>query len=266
MYVHHVIGAKGGTGKTLLTTLLADYLTDTGAAVELFDASLHHHSLARFHAQPATAFMRPTPEWKFKVDFHSIIDAHSAIVDGAQPNKHVLVDVSSHVFLALAHTIPFEILVPAFHNFGFRTVFHHIIPGGWNQRQTEEELAYLIHEVPEPAQFIVWLNHHHGPVRAPLENLAPRNLHDRILAIAELPRLANHQLQALHHILAEGSSLGQTAANAKHSNHIAASEIWPQFKSQIATAIATVPPPSLPTKEATQATASGEAPHGSHAT
>ena len=161
--VHLILQGKGGVGKSVIATLLAQYLRDKGLTVACFDADPVNSSLAGFPALQVTKVdLIETTEKGRRINPRRFDDLVEKIAD--QPaQSHVIVDTGSSAFVALVHYLVSNDVLEVLAKSGHELVVHTVVTGGQALLDTLSGAAQLLTQL-DPARFVIWLNPFWGPV------------------------------------------------------------------------------------------------------
>ena len=181
---HFVLQGKGGVGKSLVATLLAEFLRERIADLRCFDTD------------PVNPTFTSYAEFKVtRVELFDGTAINARAFDGMmlamlEDGASAVIDNGATTFIPLMNYITqsgvFEVL-----RGGAKTVFVHIIVAGGDAfGETMDGFAQIMAALPASARAIVWLNALHGQVEADgkdFEEMAVyRKYQDRIAGIVPL--------------------------------------------------------------------------------
>lgn len=187
--VHFVIQGKGGVGKSLVATLLAEFLRERIADLRCFDTDPVNPtfaSYAEFGVRRIELFEGSTINAKaFDGMMIAMLDAGaSAVVDNGATTFIPLMNY-------IAQSGVFEVLLGA----GKQVFVHIIVAGGDAVGETVDGFAQIMAALPADVKAIVWLNALHGEVDiegVEFERTAIyRKVQDQVAGIVPLPAPAS---------------------------------------------------------------------------
>jgi hypothetical protein len=188
--IHLILQGKGGVGKSVVATLLAQYLQDKGIAASCFDADPLNQTLAGFSGLNVT-----------KVDLIEMTEKGRRInprrfddlveqVSQRPADEHTIVDTGSSAFVPLMHYLVSNDVVEVLSQSGHEVVIHTVVTGGQALLDTLHGAAQLVRQL-EGVRFVVWLNPFWGPVAEDGKTFeqmrAYQDIKKRIEAIVDLP-------------------------------------------------------------------------------
>ena len=161
--VHLTLQGKGGVGKSVIATLLAQYLRDKGIAAKCFDADPLNQTLAGFAALGVTKVdLMETTEKGRRINPRRFDDLVEQIA--FQPGEsHVIVDTGSSSFVALVHYLVSNDVAAVLSQTGHELVVHTVVTGGQMLLDTLHGVAQLVKQL-DSVRFVVWLNPFWGPI------------------------------------------------------------------------------------------------------
>jgi len=160
--VHFILQGKGGVGKSLVSSLVAQYLRSTDTTVRCIDTDPVNDTLTQYDALQAEHLnlMR-----EGRVDEGAFDDLMERLLS---EQCSFVVDSGATSFVALTNYLEenraFEIL----RELGREVLVHSIITGGQASRDTIVGFK-VIAERSEPASVVVWLNEFFGPIETESE-------------------------------------------------------------------------------------------------
>ena len=156
---HFVLQGKGGVGKSLVASFLAQWLADQGRLDRCFDTDPVNGS---FQTIPALRVEPVELLAQSNVNVKGVDRLIEAIV-GSQ--REVVIDNGAASFLPLStYLIENDIAgVLAQHSVGM--VVHTVVTGGGNGIDTIKGLEAMVSQFTPGAQVVVWVNEFFGPAR-----------------------------------------------------------------------------------------------------
>jgi hypothetical protein len=181
-----VAGGKGGTGKSFVAVMLAQYLAHRGSDPLCIDTDPVNATFNSYKALDAHRFEIMNGE---DID-PSKFDALFEIVAGSK--RVVVVDTGASSFVSLMHYLATTDVPAVLKDMGHDLIIHTVITGGKSLVDTVGGFAILTGLFPD-ASFVVWVNPFWGPVELNGKKFADSKPYkenkDRILAIVEIPAL-----------------------------------------------------------------------------
>lgn len=161
--MHLTLQGKGGVGKSVVATLLAQYLRDKGIAAKCFDADPLNQTLAGFAALGVMKVdLMETTEKGRRINPRRFDDLVEQIA--LQPGEsHVIVDTGSSSFVALVHYLVSNDVAAVLSQTGHELVVHTVVTGGQALLDTLHGVAQLVKQL-DSVRFVVWLNPFWGPI------------------------------------------------------------------------------------------------------
>lgn len=156
--VHFVLAGKGGVGKSLIASLLAEYLMDRGTPTRCFDTDPTNPTFTgfqAFHVEPIRLYNERTIN---EAAFDYIIERTIS-----EPVSTVI-DNGATTFIPLTHYLHDNQALSVLIENGLRVVVHSVIYGGEGRNMTMQNFADLVEALPSSVDIVVWLNEHKGPV------------------------------------------------------------------------------------------------------
>ena len=211
--VHIVLQGKGGVGKSLAASMLAQFLTSRGETPLCIDTDPTNATFAGFKALNVRKLALLEDGDINPRNF----DAMMELIAGSK--EAVVVDSGASTYNPLSAYM-FDNGVPeVIADLGHKLVLHTIVVGGQALVDTLAGFASVAEAFPAPAAIVVWLNPYHGPIEhegKSFEQLkAYKDLKDREAAIVTLPDLKRETFGAdVQEMLAERKTLDEAMANA----------------------------------------------------
>jgi hypothetical protein len=161
--VHLTLQGKGGVGKSVVATLLAQYLRDKGIAAKCFDADPLNQTLAGFAGLGVTKVdLMETTEKGRRINPRRFDDLVEQIAEQSG-ESHVIVDTGSSSFVALVHYLVSNDVPDVLSQTGHELVVHTVVTGGQALLDTLHGVAQLVKQL-DNVRFVVWLNPFWGPI------------------------------------------------------------------------------------------------------
>jgi hypothetical protein len=192
--VHLTLQGKGGVGKSVVATLLAQYLRDKGIAAKCFDADPLNQTLAGFAALDVMKLdLMETTEKGRRINPRRFDDLVEQIA--LQPREsHVIVDTGSSSFVALVHYLVSNDVAAVLSQTGHELVVHTVVTGGQALLDTLHGAAQLVKQL-DSVRFVVWLNPFWGPIAEDGKSFEQmktyQEIKKRIETVVNLPAFAD---------------------------------------------------------------------------
>lgn len=184
--VHLTLQGKGGVGKSLVASLIAQYLLSLGEPVELIDADPVNPTLFGYEA--------------LKVQRLDLME-DNAIVPGRfdammlrifAEDANFVIDNGASSFVALNSYMIGNDIVNMIADNGKQMVIHTVISGGSALEETITGFADLAEQMPENVHLVVWLNEHFGKIEHDGLSFEEMNVYltnkERVQGIVRLPK------------------------------------------------------------------------------
>jgi hypothetical protein len=156
--VHLSLQGKGGVGKTLVASILAQYFREKGMSVRPVDADPVNHSLAQYRELRAEALEIMSDgrvdQRKFDVLMERVL---------TQPAIYV-VDSGASTFIPLWFYLLENQVLDCLSKAGCRVVVHSVITGGQAVADTLSGFAQLA-QTTSDRSVVVWLNEYFGYIQ-----------------------------------------------------------------------------------------------------
>lgn len=154
-----MLQGKGGVGKSLVASLLAQYLADQGRLAACYDTDPVNGSLQSI---PALAAEPVELLAKNAINVKGVDRLIESIVAA---DKDVVVDNGAASFLPLSRYLVENDIAGVLAQQGVGMMVHTIVTGGSNGQDTVKGLNALILHFAPGAQMVVWVNEFFGPAR-----------------------------------------------------------------------------------------------------
>lgn len=189
--IHQLLQGKGGVGKSVCASLLAQYLMQHGATVQCFDADPVNTTLYGYSALGVTR----VPLLADGVVAPRLFDPFvSTMLIPLAADVHAIVDNGASTFTPATtyyqDNCSFEMLQES----GHQILLHTVIAGGQAFLDTLTGLETLIHTFPN-IPLVVWLNAKDGPLEAQGRKLEDLELwhtaQSYVQAVVRIPSLTH---------------------------------------------------------------------------
>lgn len=184
--VHFTLQGKGGVGKSLVSSLIAQYLRDKGEAFLAVDTDPVNATLSGYKAFDTLRLNLMDGGSLVERNFDALIER--VIAD----DSHFVIDNGASSFIPLSYYIAENDAINIIANHGKQVVIHTVITGGQAMRDTLAGFASLVEQMPEKARIVVWLNEFFGDIEAEgksFEEMAVYAKHrDRVHGLVRIAR------------------------------------------------------------------------------
>ncbi|MDC4147547.1 hypothetical protein [Acinetobacter baumannii] len=188
--VQFVEQSKGGAGKTVVATILGQYLKSKQPATYFYDTDANNKTFAGFKALEV--------ERLNVLDDDSLVDQSKfdALLEKlANVDDVALTDTGSGEFLAIVNYMTSTEVVPILEDAGKEVIFNVPITFDQSEKDTFTCLTILLQNFPT-AKFIIWKNEHHGEDKGNIDFKQLAKKCTNIIGFVEMPKL-NAKLNGL---------------------------------------------------------------------
>ncbi len=185
--IHLVLQGKGGVGKSMIASFIAQYKMSKGKLPLCLDTDPVN---ASFEAYKSLKVQHLPIMQGDEIDPRSFDHLIELV---AKTKVDVVIDNGASTFVPLSAYLLTNHIPNLLRDMGHQLVVHTVVTGGQASSDTINGFAQLVKQFPADVQFIVWLNPYWGPIelkgktfeemKAYLENK------DRVAAIIRLPDL-----------------------------------------------------------------------------
>jgi hypothetical protein len=189
MAINMILQGKGGVGKTLVASLLTQWLIGKGREVYCADTDPVNDTFSRYTA--------------FPVETIDIMDSSNNIdtrqFDGLiekllQIDTDAVIDNGASTFVPLSAYMAESETIPLLEEAGKEVILHTVLTGGQGLRDTLVGLDALL--VTQPAKVVVWENEYFGVITKNGKTFLESDLYnknkDRILGVVKLEKRTAH--------------------------------------------------------------------------
>jgi CobQ/CobB/MinD/ParA nucleotide binding domain len=185
--VHLVLQGKGGVGKTLVASLLAQFYTEAGRPIACYDTDPVNASFSAITAIAAT------PVKLFKGDQIDFAQLDRLVADFLATKSDVIVDNGAASFVPFSRYLIENGISEILTEHRVQMVIHVVITGGGMVMDTLRGLLSIFDSYPPEVRVVIWVNEFFGPVQADGLNLEDmpiyRDHRDRIIGVVRLEQL-----------------------------------------------------------------------------
>ncbi|WP_229178017.1 nucleotide-binding protein [Bradyrhizobium ivorense] len=184
--VHFTLQGKGGVGKSLVSSLIAQYLRDKGEAVTVVDTDPVNATLAGYKAFGTQRLELMENGSLVERNFDQLME------QVIEQDTHFVIDNGAASFIPLSYYIAENDAINVIGDHGKQVVIHTVITGGQAIRDTLAGFNALAEQMPGNAQIIVWLNEFFGDIEAEGKTFEEmkvyQNHKDRVRGLIRIPR------------------------------------------------------------------------------
>lgn len=184
---HFTLQGKGGVGKSLISSLIAQHLAEKNAPLICVDTDPVNST---FSGYKAFEVKRIELLKDGSIDPSAFDNLMQLIIDN--PESEIVIDNGASSFIPLSHYLVENEAIELLQGMGHEIVIHPVITGGQAMMDTLTGFNSLADQFPEEAQIIVWLNEYFGEIEAdgkPFEQMQVFKRHkSRINGIVTIPR------------------------------------------------------------------------------
>ena len=155
--IHLILQGKGGVGKSLVSSLLCQYLGQNNP-VKAIDTDPVNHTLGGYKALNVTELEIRNGDSIDPRKFDELME----IVAAGEEDGQVVIDNGAATFMPLCAWMIENQTIDMWKDEGMRVVLHCVVTGGQAMRDTVDGLAALAGAFN--AEIIVWLNQYFGEI------------------------------------------------------------------------------------------------------
>lgn len=187
--VHFIMQSKGGVGKSLVSTMLAQYFVENKLTPLCIDIDPRNDT---FHQYKALN-VRYIQVMDKKGDDYTINPRKfDTLIQAIDESKHdVIIDSGASAYIEFVNYLKTHEVFSILDNINIKTTIHCIISGGDSYKDTIKCFVELLDSFGSSANFILWINHYFGD--ADTETLVNSALFkenkDNILGVINIPIL-----------------------------------------------------------------------------
>ena len=155
--VHLILQGKGGVGKSLVASLLCQYLIEQGREILAFDTDPVNQTLTGYKDLPVQELKLMKGDDIDRRRFDQLIEAVLSASDD------VVVDNGAATFVPLSSYLKENQTVDFLEEAGMRVLIHTVFTGGQAMKETADGLVSLARHFPT-VPLVVWLNRYFGEI------------------------------------------------------------------------------------------------------
>jgi hypothetical protein len=185
--IHVILQGKGGVGKSVAASFLAQYKNQKGQAPTCIDTDPVN---ATFHGYKALNVKRLQIMEADEINPRSF-DALVELIAAAKGD--VIIDNGASSFVPLSHFLISNQVPALLADMGHELVVHTVVTGGQALLDTISGFSQLVSQFPAEALFVVWLNPYWGLIEHEGKGFEQMKAYttkkDRVSAIIHIPAL-----------------------------------------------------------------------------
>lgn len=185
--IHIVLQGKGGVGKSLIATILAQYKTSKGKPPLCIDTDPVNATFHGFKALNVTRLQIMEGDEINSRSFDALIELI------ADTKVDVIIDNGASSFVPLSYYLISNQVPALLHEMGHELVVHTVITGSQALTDTVNGFTQLASQFPALSTFIVWLNPYWGPIEHEGKSFEQMKAYtankSRVSAIVKIPTL-----------------------------------------------------------------------------
>lgn len=185
--IHLVLQGKGGVGKSLTASMIAQYIKDTGNQPVCVDTDPVNSTLSGYKDLDVKRINLMDGDEINTRRFDELVEIIAA------STADIVVDNGAATFVPLSHYLISNDVPALLAAMDCELVIHTVVTGGQAIMDTLQGFKSLAQQFPDPTKFVVWLNPYWGKIvhtgktfqdmKAYTENKA------RVVAIIEIPEM-----------------------------------------------------------------------------
>ncbi len=184
--VHLTLQGKGGVGKSLVASLLVQYLQSKGKSVIAIDTDPVNATLSGYQAFKTQRLELMDGGTLNERNFDRLIE--QIIID----DSNFVIDNGAASFLPLSYYLTENDALNLINNNGKQVFIHTLITGGQAMRDTLGGFASLVEQIPDNTHIVVWLNEFFGNIEAEGKNFEQmkvyQNNKNRVFGMVRITR------------------------------------------------------------------------------
>lgn len=158
--VHFTLQGKGGVGKSLISSLIVQFLRSRGEPVTAVDTDPVNATLAGYRAFDTDRLELMEGGSLVERNFDQLIE--KVVVQ----DTHFVIDNGAASFIPLSYYLAENDAINVIAENGKQVVIHTVITGGQAIRDTLAGFDSLAEQLPEGTKLVVWLNEFFGDIEA----------------------------------------------------------------------------------------------------
>lgn len=188
--VHFTLQGKGGVGKSLVASLIAQYMIQEGKQPLCIDTDPISATFYGYKALNVQHLQIMEGDEINSMMFDELFELISST------DEDVVIDNGANSFIPLVNYLISTQIPSMLQDMEHELVIHTVITGGQALGNTVNGFSQLVTQFPDEARFVVWLNPFWGPIehegKSFIDFKAYKDNKERVSAIVEIPSL-KHQ-------------------------------------------------------------------------
>jgi hypothetical protein len=185
--IHITLQGKGGVGKSVVATVLAQYLASKGSKPACIDIDPVNATFYGYRALDVQRLQVMEDDEINPRKFDALIELLAPLESAA------VIDSGASSFVPLSHYLISNQVPALLAELGHELVVHTVITGGQALLDTISGFAHLTSQFPRETLFVAWLNPYWGPIEHDGKGFEQMKAYlankDRVSAIAHIPPL-----------------------------------------------------------------------------
>jgi hypothetical protein len=185
--IHMILQGKGGVGKSLIATLLAQYKIDAGQqplCIDTDPVNATFHGFEKLHVKRLQIMENDEINPR---NFDALVELIAPAIND------VIIDNGASSFVPLSHYLNSNHVPSLLQELGHELVIHTVITGSQALTDTLNGFAQLVTQFTQETTFIVWLNPYWGAIESDGKNFEQMKAYtankNRVSAIIKMPTL-----------------------------------------------------------------------------
>lgn len=196
---HFTLQGKGGVGKSLVASLIAQYLLSREEPVEVIDADPVNPTLFGYEA--------------LKVQRLDLMEGNTIVEERFdaltlrifEEDANFVIDNGASSFVALNNYMIENDIASMIADHGKEVFIHTVIAGGSALDETITGFADMVEQMPEQVRIVVWLNEHFGKIEADGKTFDEMKIYaknkDRVKGVVRLEKQSQTFASAMEKML-----------------------------------------------------------------
>ncbi len=186
--IHIVLQGKGGVGKSMIASVLAQFLSAQGERIPIcVDTDPVNATFSGYESLQAQRIEIMKND---EINTRAFDDLVELI---APAETDVIIDNGASSFVPLSHYLISNGVPALLQEMGHELIIHTVVTGGQALTDTVSGFAQLIQQFPEESKFVVWLNPYWGPIEKDGKTFIDMKAYtankEKVTAIIEIPAL-----------------------------------------------------------------------------
>ena len=185
--IHMVLQGKGGVGKSMIASFMAQYKRSKGRTPLCVDTDPVNASFQAYKSLKVQHLQIMKGDDIDPRSFDQLVELV------AKAKEDVVIDNGASSFVPLSSYVISNHVPALLHDMGHQLVVHTVITGGQALSDTVHGFAQLVKQYPPEVVFVVWLNPYWGPIEREGKGFEQMKAYlehkDRVSAMVRLPDL-----------------------------------------------------------------------------